>query len=327
MRKLLFKSPVSTGFFILVTFCLMGCPFDTQKVSIQPVIQVNDRPLSAKEFSSQLGRRLKDLDAVTAKNPATIDSAKQEIVKSFVTQSLIIEWCRAKSINVSDADVDKEVEKLRAGYPDDLAFRRSLAGEDLSFSEWREELRYTLVERAFFAKMGEKIPAPTEEEIKSYFAANRDKFKKKERVYLRQIVSDDASRADMLRAEIIKKRDFSELAKKFSIAPEASSGGVVGWVEKGSVDFFDSAFSLGAAGLSQVIHSPFGYHILKVDKKLPASQGTLDEARPQVARTLKAQREQAAFVSWLDGEIRSAKILKNNELIRSLRVETRSRDE
>lgn len=321
------QSPVSTGL-LLFTMLISSaaCTSGSSKVSSQPVVQVNAHPLTAKEFSSRLAQRLKDLDAITAKDPATIQSAKDEIIKSFIVQSLILDWARAKDIRIENADLEKEVEKIRSGYPDDLAFRRSLAAENLSFSEWREDLRRSMIERAFFAKLGEKAKPPTDEDVKKYFEDNRANYKKKERVYLRQIVTDEDAKAQMLRAEL-KTKDFADLAKKYSSAPEARNGGLVGWIEKGSVDFFDPAFSLPVGTVSQVIHSPFGYHLLKVEKKLPASTGSLDEARPEIVKSIRGKREQAEFVAWLDGQIRSAKIMKDDELIRSIRVETRSRDE
>jgi peptidyl-prolyl cis-trans isomerase C len=320
------KSPVLAGLFIFSLLILSGCPSGSPKISTRPVAQVNDHQLSTREFALRLARRLKDLDALSAKDPLTVQNAKDEILKDFIVQSLIIDWVRTKDMKVPDADVDKEVQKIRAGYPDDLSFRRSLASENMSFSEWRESLRYSLIERAFFAKLREKIKNPSEDEIKKYFEENRALFRKKERVSLRQIVVDEESKAEILKTEI-KTKDFATIAKKYSNAPEAKNGGLVGWVERGTVDFFEPAFLLPVGGTSQIIQSPFGYHILRVEKKLPASAGSLDDARPDIIKTLVARREQAEFVSWMDGQIRSSRILKDQELIQTIKVETRSSDE
>lgn len=320
------KSPGLAGLFLFTMFLMTGCPSGAPKYSTKPVVQVNGHSLSSREFATRLARRLKDLDAITAKDPATIENAKNEIVKDFIVQSLIIDWVRSKDIKISDSDLDKEVERIRSGYPDDLTFRRALAEQNLSFSEWRESLLYSLIEKAFFAKLGEKIKPPSNEEIKKYFEDNRDQFRKKERIYLRQILVDEESKAELMKTES-KTRDFAELAKKYSKAPEAKNGGLVGWVEKGTVDFFDPAFSQSIGSVSGVVKSPFGYHLLKVEKKLPASAGTFDEARPEIVRSLMAKREQSEFINWLDGQIRSAKVLKDEELIRAIRVETRSTDE
>lgn len=318
------KSPVWTGLFLFSFLCLqVACTESGSRVSTKPVVQVNQHQLLAKEFSQRLARRLKDLDALTAKDPTTVQNAKDEIIRQFVVRSLLMDWGLAHDIKVPDAALDKEVERLRANYPDDLSFRRSLAEESLSFSEWREELRHSMIERAVFSKLAEKIKSPSDDEISKYFADNRDRFKKKERVFIRQIVVDEESKAEMLKAEV-KGHDFATLAKKYSIAPEAEQGGSVGWIEKGSVDFFDPVFSQAIGAVSPVIHSPFGYHLVKVEKKLPASNGTLDDARPQIARQIRGSREQAEFVSWLDAQIRSSRVLKDDQLIKAITVETRS---
>jgi peptidyl-prolyl cis-trans isomerase C len=286
---------------------------------------VNDHVLSTKEFSNQLARKLKDLDALTAKDPNTVQRTKQEISRSFIVKGLTLDWARAQSISISESDLDKEVEKYRANYPDDLSFRRLLAQENLSFSEWREELRYSLIERAVFKKLNERITPANEAEIKRYYEEHKDQFKKKDRIYLRQILTEEQGKSDIMKTEV-KTKDFAEVAKKYSIAPEAKNGGLVGWIEKGSVDFFDPLFNSAVGSVTQ-IKSPFGFHVVKVEKKAPASTLSIEEARSQIVRALTAQREQAEFVKWLDAQLRSSKVLKDNDLINAITVETRANNE
>lgn len=321
-----FKSPALTGFFILsLFFGGNACTSNHQKLSTKPVVKVNDHVLTAKEFSNQLARKLKDLDALTAKDPSTIQRTKEELLRTFIVKSLTLDWARANSLVISESTLDKEVDGYRANYPDDLSFRRLLAQENLSFSEWREELRYSLIERAVFKKLNERIKPPTSVEIKQYYDEHKEQFKKKERIYLRQIVSDEQGKADLLKTQV-KTKDFAEVAKNYSIAPEAKNGGLVGWIEIGSVDFFDPLFRLSAGAVTQ-IKSPFGFHVVKVEKKAPAGIPTLEEVRNQIVRTLTAQREQAEFVKWLDAQLRSSKVLKDNELINSIIIETRTENE
>jgi len=306
----------------LVFIFAVGCTSHTQKFSLKPVLEVNEHSMTAKEFSIKLARRLKDLDALAAKDPATNQRAKEEILKAFIVQSLTLDWARFQKINLAEDELDKEVEKVRASYPDDLSFRRVLSQEKTSFSDWREQLRYSLIEKAVFKKIGEKIKSPSEEEIKSYYNDNKENFRRKERIYLRQIVVDEEAKAELLKAEL-KKKEFTALAQKYSIAPEAKNGGLVGWIEKGSVDFFDPLFSLPAGGISVIFKSPFGFHIAKIEKKSPATVLPLEEVKPRILQTLRALKEQAEFVSWLDLQLRSAKVKRDNDLINAIRVDTR----
>ncbi|MBC7370458.1 MAG: peptidyl-prolyl cis-trans isomerase [Bdellovibrionaceae bacterium] len=319
------KSPATTGLFIFSLIFLASCTSSYQKLSTKPVVKVNDHVLTTKEFSNQIARKLKDLDALTAKDPSTVARTKESLIRTFIVRGLTLDWARANSIAIAEKDLDKEVDKYRANYPDDLSFRRLLAQENLSFSEWREELRYTMVERAVFGKLNERLKPPAESEIKQYYDEHKDQFKKKDRIYLRQILIEDQAKADLLKTQS-KTKDFSELAKKYSTAPEAKQGGLIGWVELGSVDFFDPLFKSNVGSITQ-IKSPFGYHIVKVEKKAPASTQPLEEVRNQVVRALTGQREQAEFVKWLDAQLRSSKVLKDNELISSITVQTRADNE
>lgn len=314
------KSPALTGLFVFLSLALVGCPSSYQKISTKPVEKVNDHVLTSREFANLLARRLRQFDALAAKDPNNIHRIKEEILKDFLVKSLTLDWAQAQSIIISDTTLDKEVDKLRANYPDDLSFRRALAQENLSFSEWRESLRYSLIEKEVFKKINEKVKPVTDEEVKRYYDDHKDRYKRKERIYLRQIVVDEEAKIDAIKTDL-KTTEFATLAKKYSITPEAKAGGVIGWIEKGTVDYFDPLFSAGSA--PQVIKSPFGVHLIRVEKKAPASTQTLEEVKPQILRELKAQREQAEYVAWLDAQLRSSKVLKDYDLMNSIKVDTR----
>lgn len=321
----LLRSPEILGLFVFLNIVLStGCSSNHQKISAKPVQKVNDHVLTTKQFANELARQLRNFDALAAKDPNTIQRVKEDILKSFLVKSLTLDWARSQNVSISDSNLNAEVDKLRANYPDDLSFRRSLAQQNLSFSEWREELRYTLIEKEVFKKINEKIKPPAEGEIKQYYDTQKDRFKRKDRIYLRQIVVDEEAKADTIKIDL-KTKDFSELAKKYSITPDGKNGGVVGWIEKGSVDYFDPLFSAG--GSLQTIRSPFGIHIIKIEKKAAATVLSLEEVKSQIVKDLRAQREQAEYVAWLDAQLRSSKVLRDYELINSITVDTRGFDD
>ncbi len=319
---LLFKNPVIAGFFIFAVLGLPSCDWNKSKLQNQVVVQVNERKLDLKTFSDLLLRQLKSFDALTVKDPNNIKRAKEDIVRKFILQSLIADYAGAQSIAVTDEQLEAEITKARSSYPDDLSFRRVLAQEDISFSEWRENLRFTLTERLVFKKINEKLASPTMEELKKYYEENKKKYKFRERIYLRQIIVDEISKAESIREEL-KKKDFADVAKKLSVSPEGKQGGLVGWVEKGSVDIFDKAFDLKLGQVSQVLESSYGFHLFKVERKAPAGFSSFEEVKTQIEQALMAQKEQAEFSGWLDRQIRASRVLKDKDLIASLEVETK----
>lgn len=309
---------------ILSLALLSGCTNSANKLANRPVVDVSGKKLTAKDFSDQLARSLKSFDALGAKDPNNVRRAKEEIIRNFIMQSLAENYAKANSIVVTDEELESEVNAFRASYPDDISFRKTLAESSMSLSEWKTGLRKSLLEKKVFTKISANLTPPTADEISKYYVDNKDLFKRKERIYLRQIILDELSKAEAVKAELNRRKDFVELAKKFSVAPEAKSGGLVGWIEKGSVDIFDKAFSLPIGGTSQVLESSYGFHIFRVERRAAPGYASLDEVRDQIRRTLMAKKEQGEFAAWLDKQIRDSRVLRDNALMDAIVVETRT---
>lgn len=308
----------------LLGLVLTSCSANSQKVAQKSVLQVNEHKMSLREFSESLARELRELDSLSAKDSASIEKAKEKIVREFTLQSLILDFAKSKDIEVSEDDLDKEVNKVRGSYPDDLSFRKELANKNLSFQFWRENIRLRLIEKKVFAKLSENSKNISEDELKTYYESRKEFFKHKERVLLRQILLNDEAKADFLKEELLKRKSFEDFAKRYSIAPEAKEGGLMGWVERGSLDFVEIVFSKPTEALYGPIRSPYGFHIMKVEKRSPSGVPTFSELRGVLMKELLARKEQASFTSWLDSQLRSAKVLKDTQLINSLKIETRS---
>lgn len=311
-------------FFILVLLLTLpsGCFFKSTQVADQAVIQVDERSMNLKEFADRLSRQLKNFDALAAKDPSLIDRARRTVIQDYLMEALFTRFASENKIEVSETEWDQEVTQIRSGFPDDVSFRHSLAEENLSLSEWREKIRFLILQRKVFALFQKKIEAPREEEIKKYYEENKERFRHAERVLLRQIVVDDLGKAQDLHQEL-RKKNFVELATQYSISPEAKSGGLIGWVDRGSVDIFDKAFSLAIGATSQVLESAYGFHIFKVDKKDPAGFKKFEEVKDLIAKILVGQKEQKEYTQWLDEQLRLSRVSINRDLINQLKVETR----
>jgi peptidyl-prolyl cis-trans isomerase C len=300
-----------------------GCFWRNTPVAEQAVIQVDDRTMNLKEFSDRLSRQLKSFDALAAKDPAQIDRARQSVIQDFLMEALFARFALSQKIEVAEGEWDQEVNEIRSGFPDDVSFRRALAEENLSLSEWREKIKFLILQKKIFATFQKKTVAPGEDEMKKYYEENKEKFRHPERILLRQIVVDDLGKAQDIHQEL-KKKKFETLATQFSIAPEGKAGGLVGWVDRGSLDVFDKAFGLSVGGaISQVLESTYGFHIFKVEKKEPAGFRKFDELKPVIAKILVGQQEQKEYTQWMDEQLRSSRVSINRDLINQLKVETR----
>lgn len=310
--------------FLLVPLAMatIQCTNNQPSVSNKPVLKVNENIMSAKEFSNKLAMRLRELDSLAAKDPNVNSRVKDEIINSFIVRSLMIDWALKNKITATDSETELETNRIRSIYPDDLAFRRMLAEESTSFAEWQANLKMNLLEKKVSAEINKNVATPTDDEIRAYYNENKESFRKKERVYLIQIVLKDQARAEYIKQEL-KKQPFDVLAKKYSIAPEANAGGVVGWIEKDTVDFFAPVFKWAINQVGDIITSPFGFHVIKITKREPERVPPLEDEKAKIKRRIIELKEKSAYVSWIDKELRSSSVFKDVELISSLKIETR----
>ncbi len=102
------------------------------------------------------------------------------------------------------------------------------------------------------------------------------------------------AKAEAVLAEVRKAPgDFAKIAKKESQDPgSAELGGDLGTVEKGAFvkPVEDAIYQLKEGEISPLVQSEFGYHIIKVTSVKPATQKSLDEAKPEIAAELKKQK-------------------------------------
>ncbi len=154
-----------------------------------------------------------------------------------------------------------------------------------------------------------------EDDLRSAFNERFEALSTPERVHARHVmtlVAADAApeeeaeartRAESARARIAGGDDFATVAAEMSEDTSTSdSGGDLGFFARGDNDaaLDEAAFALEAGGLSEVVRSRYGFHIVQVDEKQAAVDATFESARIELARegaTLDRARELADFRS------------------------------
>lgn len=313
----------STFSCLVLLFLGTGCTWLSSPGTTKVVYQVNDSQLTAGQFAERLAARLKNYDALQVKDPEVLKSVKGQILQEFLSQQLVSDWAKKNNIAVSGRELDAAVDKYRKQYPNDLAMKESLAESGQSFNEWRDSLVPILLQEKVFDVLKAKMVEPSDEELLSYFEANKDQFRKPAMIKVRQIVLGTKDDAERMIGAISKTSSLAELAKKFSIAPEAKNGGETDWIPKGSVDIFDAAFAWPIGKRSPVLKSPYGYHIFEVIAKQPETQLSFIQAKDSIRGLMRADREQAAFYAWQEEQIKAARVFRNDSLINSVKIETR----
>ena len=229
------------------------------------------------------------------------DSASQEkllhdILDQLIDEELILQKAKVMKIEVPDNDltpmVDKQVQQIRSRFNTELEYRTEL--RRAGFGTPEEYRRFLLdmarrqqLQQKFFEQLREEKKLPTvpvtDAEIDSLFKAGKGTLPQlPATVTLRQVVvspkpsphNDSIAylKADSLYQQIKKGGDFELIAKRESQDPGTKElGGDFGWRRRGDfVPEFDAVyFSLLPGQVSPPFRTPFGWHIVRVDRVAP----------------------------------------------------------
>lgn len=308
----------------LASALLVGCTGGgNTHLSDKSVLEVNGHRMTARDFAQELAYRLKDQDALSAKDPKLVAVTKKQITQDFIVQTLTQEWAKENGLLVKAEDLEAEIKLVQRSYPDDLGFQQALAEEGTSFKAWKDRLQETVLQRLVAKKLVERLTPPTDAEQQAYYQQHKGEFAVHESAQVRQILVATESDAKAIEDELKKGRRMPDLAKKYSISPEAPLGGMVGWVEKGMTDVFEPAFRMKLGTRSPIVKSSFGYHIFEVAGRKPPRTRPYPEVRDDIKRNLMEKKEQSAYLAWLEEQVRKSRVFKDQDFIDALKVETK----
>jgi peptidyl-prolyl cis-trans isomerase C len=100
-----------------------------------------------------------------------------------------------------------------------------------------------------------------------------------------------------------KPQSFAEQAKKYSECPNASEGGLIGQVSRGTLspELDEVLFALQENEISRIIESPVGFHLLLCEAIHPAGAPlSFEEAEPHILELLQARRGELYQQNWLE---------------------------
>jgi len=245
---------------------------------------------------------------------------KQEIKKQLAINKLI---GRIKeSASITDEEVKdywlKENERIKAEY---ILLKIEKYEEEIDttqkeikkyYTEHKEEftvpekvsVSYILINPEDFTK---KVKV-SEEVLKKYYDSHLKEFevpeKRRASHILIRVTSDEEEEEVRKKIEEIEEKikegsDFALLAKKYSQdKTSAEEGGDIGFITYNEVipSFSNVLFSLGKVGeISEVVITPFGYHLIKLTGIKPAYAKPFEEVKEEIEKkVLKEKSEELA---------------------------------
>jgi parvulin-like peptidyl-prolyl isomerase len=185
------------------------------------------------------------------------------------------------------------------------ARRRGLVAPDAPEADEQAAVK-ALLDGEALAKL-----AVDEAEVAAYYAGHPDECTQPERRTLRQILHATENEARDTRRRLVRDaRAFELLARSRSRGPEAQNGGQMGTFARGELpaDLEAVAFALPQGGVSPVLVTPLGFHVLRVDAIDPARQRSLDECRTEIHQKLLQRRSDESVRQFVRALMARAKV-------------------
>ncbi len=138
----------------------------------------------------------------------------------------------------------------------------------------------------------------TDEEVRQYFEANKEKFALPSLVRISRILVATREKAQEVEQALKQGTSFEEAAKTYSTdGATKDKGGDMGWLRPGTSEpvFEKTALATAAGQVSSPIQTSLGWQFIKVNDKRPGQQKTFDEVQKVIQQQLLTQKRQQAM--------------------------------
>lgn len=267
----------------LALLCLFAC---SKKEDGKVLVTINNDKITMTEFNKELDKIPMNMKMMVAS-----ESGKKTYLDRLIIKKLLLS--EAAKINV---EKDKEFENRLA------------------------EIKEQLIIESLLKKKLTSGANISDEDLQKYYETNKEKFRKDREINTRHVLLKSEEEAKQVRDKLQAGEDFSDLAKKYSIDPNAKvTGGEVGFHPKGTLlpEYEAAAFKLTKVGqTSGIVKTQFGYHIIRLEGIKPPQYVPFAEVKDFIKQQLIQEKQKDVLDKYIEELKKSAKITINEELLK-----------
>jgi peptidyl-prolyl cis-trans isomerase C len=280
----------------------------------EEIARVNGRSITVKDYLG-LYETLKPKDlSLGGKERIEL---KNLVLKNLVRRQVVLTESEKRKIQVSKQELENGIKKYKEDYGSGI-FEQSLLEQMIDENEWKEQIRQNLLIEKLIGTSEPKQTPPSSREISAFYETNSPLFRKEASVVALHIVVNDKKLAEDIRSQL-RTKSFLELAKKFSLGPEAQTDAKIRITKGVMPDTIDRAlFDSQSREISPVIVSPYGFHIFKIVERKPAINLDFIQVKDEIARYLLQQQRDHWLTNYEGKLLKNASIEYNRKLIEKL---------
>ncbi|MFI5119314.1 MAG: peptidylprolyl isomerase [Thermoanaerobaculia bacterium] len=281
------------------------------------LVHVNSRIITQSQFDARIEQTVRE-------SGSTPDAAKAEEMKKSVMEELVNEALledRAKELDLvtSDAEIEDQIKRLKEqnNVTTDEDFAKALAQSGLTIDRLRDQLRRTVtLQRVVGREVNSKVDL-SDDALRIIYEREKETWRVPEKAHLAEILvsnGDDPARAARRAKEasdLIKGgAKFEAVVKDYSDGATKARGGDLGLVTKGELtsEIDKAVFSLPAGSVSDPIGTKFGWHLVRVIDKIPASYKAFADVKGDLLKREQDTQFQKKLAEYLEKLKRDAVI-------------------
>lgn len=251
------------------------------------VAVVNSDPITNSELQRSVQRVVKDLNRQRAELPP-MEELRKRVLERLINERAQLQVARESGIRVDEAQVDQSEQAIaRQNQIDVTELRRRVAADGIDAKQFRNQLRDQIMLSRLHEREVQGRLRISEADIDAFIAeqqaGNTDaQAQEVNLAHLLIAVPEKASteqveqlqqQAQKVLARVRAGEDFAALVQELSAA-DRSNGGQLGLrrADRYPPSFITATQSLAVGGVSELVRSGAGFHILKVaERRAPAA--------------------------------------------------------
>lgn len=295
------------------------------------VLRVGDRVVTRTQYVKRLHDGYAEIEQSAA--PAEVAAKKAEYKKNLVNdligELLLKDRADRLGLTVTQDDVTAAIDRLKQQYgiTTDEQFNGSLEKSGMTRAEMEARLRETILMNKVFGRELRSREELTDKELRERFDREKERYRLPERAHLREIVllrpenpaQVEAARehAAAVAAQARTTTDFASLAATTSESGTRSKGGDLGEVTRGELlpDLDKAVFNSSSGAVIGPIESKSGWHILKVEQRLPSEVPAFESIKDKLRKDATDDAWQRDYKAYIDNLRKDAFIQINEENI------------
>lgn len=249
------------------------------------VAVVGDDVITRNQLRSRLATALRQLERQGTPLPPQ-EVLERQMLERMIMDKAQFAFAKETGLRIDDQQLDQAIGRIAANNQMSVAqFRSALEKDGVDYVQFRQEIREEMIMVRLREREVESRLAVSDSEIDNYLAnqaANGGGGQYRlAHILLRAPESVTPEQLQRLRkrgedalARARSGENFAELSAAFSDAPDALQGGDIGWrpLDRLPTLYAEAAVKLSEGGVSELLRSSAGFHIVKLLEKRGGSQ-------------------------------------------------------